>query len=200
MQPTRNQQVFYQSASQRAADPPALGVNRMTLRIQAKHLYRWLRALWSWLAEARDFWLAVVVVVVAILLVARKGVTEPEIRITGLVLQILGIGTVAWGIRETGVLFGRPDIVRLAREWLRRFPAYGGRVVTGSVNITVPGATMQARGYVPAIAGPSTTVEARVEALEKNVKYINDRIDETQTEMDQKARAQQRDMHFFKRQ
>ena len=78
-----------------------LGVNRMTLRTQAKHLYRWLRALLSWLSEARHFWLAVVVVVVAMLLVARKGVTEPEIRIAGLVLQILGIGTVAWGIRET---------------------------------------------------------------------------------------------------
>ena len=162
----------------------------MTLHSQVKQLHRWLRAFLSWLWEARHVWLALVVVVVAMLLVARKGVTEPQIRIVGMVLQILGIGTVAWGIRETRVLFGRPDIFRLSRDWIRRFPVYGGRVVTGSVNITVPGATLQARGYVSAVAGPNATVDARLEALERNLWYVNDRIDHIQAEMDQNARAQ----------
>jgi hypothetical protein len=162
----------------------------MTLRTQARQLHRWLRALLSWLSEARHFWLAAVVLVVAILLVARNGVTEPQIRITGLVLQVLGIGTVAWGIRETRVLFGRPDIFTLSREWIRRFPVYGGRVVTGSGNTTAPAATMQGRGYVSAVAGPNATVEARLEAFERNMKYMNDRTDAIQAEMEQNARAQ----------
>jgi outer membrane murein-binding lipoprotein Lpp len=168
-----------------------LGINRMTFSAQANHLYRWLRALLSWLCEARLFWLAAGVVIAAMLYVARKGFTEPEIRITGLVLQILGIGTVAWGIRETRMLFGRPDIFRLSRDWMRRFPVYGGRVVTGSVNITVPGATARAHsGGVSVSVGPNVTVQARVEALEKKVHYLNERIDQTQAKMDQKARAQ----------
>lgn len=164
----------------------------MTLPTHAKNLYRWLLALMSWLAEAHNFWLAVVVVVAPILFLARKGVTEPEIRISGLFLQILGIGTVAWGIRETRVLFGRPDIFSLSREWIRRFPVYGGRVMTGSINITLPAPSVQASGYPSAIKGPNATIEARVEALEKNVKDINDRINQTQTEIDEKVRVQRR--------
>lgn len=122
--------------------------------------------------------------------VLRKGITEPEIRITGLVLQVLGLGTVAWGIHETRALFGRPGILTLSREWIRRFPVYGGRRATASVNIELPGITMRGRGYISANAGPDATIETRVAAVEKNVKYINERIDQTQTEMDQKFRAQ----------
>jgi len=167
-----------------------LGVNRMISSAQANHLYRWLRALLSWLWEAYLVWLAAGVVIIAILFVAWEGFTEPEIRITGWVLQILGIGTVAWGIRETRVLFGRPGIFSLSREWIHRFPVYGGRVVTGSGNITELGATVQGHSDVSASAGPNVTVEARVEALEKNVRCLNDRIDQIQVKMDQEVRAQ----------
>ena len=150
----------------------------------------WLRTLWTWLLEASHFWLAIAVVGTALLFVLRHGVTEPEVRITGLVLQILGIGTVAWGIRETRMLFGRPDILSISREWLKRFPVYGGRIVSASINVTDAGDTMHARGYVSANAGPEASAEARIEALEKNVKYLNERIDQTQSEMDQNFRAQ----------
>jgi hypothetical protein len=150
----------------------------------------WLRALWSWLWEASHFWLAIVVVGMALLFVLRHSVSEPEIRITGLFLQILGIGTVAWGIRETRMLFGRPDIISISRGWLKRFPTYGGRIVSGSLNITLDDVTVQARGYVSASAGPEATAEARIEALEKNVKYLSERIDHTQSEIDQNFRTQ----------
>lgn len=150
----------------------------------------WLKALGLWLAERRHFWLAVFVVAIALLFALRRGVTEPEIRITGLLLQILGIATVAWGIRETRALFGRPSLVTLFREWLRRFPVYGGRIVSASANITLEGTTLHARGYVSANAGPDATVEARIEALEKNLRYTNERIDHTQGEMDQTFRRQ----------
>jgi hypothetical protein len=161
----------------------------MSLRTRTKRLSLWLRALWLWLAEPRHFWLTVLVVVLAILFVLWRR-TEPAIRITGLILQVFGIGTVIWGIHKTRALFGRPSILALSRKWLRRFPVYGGRIVTGKSSITLPGLTWHARGYVSANAGPDATIEARVEALEKNVKYINERIDHTQTEMDQKARTQ----------
>ena len=161
----------------------------MSLRAQTKRLLLWHRSLWLWLAEPRHFWLGVLIVLLAILFVLWKR-TEPAIRITGLILQVFGIGTVIWGIHKTRELFGRPSILTLCREWLRRFPVYGGRMVTGKLNINLPGPTWSARGYVSANAGPNATIEARVETLEKNVKYINERIDHTQTEMDQKARAQ----------
>src|SRR3546814_19763489 len=73
----------------------------MSLAAQSRILIVWLRALWFWLTEPRHFWLATFVVALALVFALRRGTTEPEIRISGLLLQILGIGTVVWGIRET---------------------------------------------------------------------------------------------------
>src|SRR3546814_8710666 len=87
----------------------------MSLAAQSRILIVWLRALWFWLTEPRHFWLATFVVALALVFALRRGTTEPEIRISGLLLQILGIGTVAWGIRETRALFGRPTLVAESR-------------------------------------------------------------------------------------
>lgn len=161
----------------------------MTFAARAKTLFLWFRALWLWLVEPRHFWLAAFVIAIALLFALRRGATESEIRITGLLLQALGIGTVAWGIRETRALFGRPSIVTLSREWLRRFPVFGGQVVSASANITLPRFSLHARGNSSVSTVPNATVEARIEALEKNVKLINERIDYTQSEMDQISRS-----------
>ncbi len=128
-------------------------------------------------------------VALALAFTLRRGVTEQEVRFTGLLLQILGIGTVAWGIRETRALFGRPTLFAQFRAWLRRFPVYGGRVVSASASITMPRISVNARGHAGASAGPDASADARIEALEKNVRLLNERIDHTQNEMDQKFRS-----------
>lgn len=55
----------------------------MTVRTHAKPLRLWLRALCTWLSEARVFWLTVAVLVVTVLFIVMKVVTELEIRIDG---------------------------------------------------------------------------------------------------------------------
>ena len=155
-----------------------------------RHLYNWLRAILHWLFDARIFWLALCVAVGALVFAIRKSATEPEIRLTGLALQVLGIATVAWGIRETRVLFGRPDFFTLTKKWLERVPVYGGRRVTASITLTAGGATAHGRACVSSTASLNATVEERVSVLEKNIQHLNKRIDETQTEMDQSFRAQ----------
>lgn len=159
----------------------------MSVAAQARTLYLWVRALCFWLAEPRHFWLATVVVVLALLFALRRGVTEPEVRYAGLLLQILGVGTVALGIRETRALFSLPTLAGWFRDWLSRRPLYGGRVVFGSANITGGGASMTGRGY-GSVSAADASVEARIEALERNVKLINERIDHTQKEVDEKFR------------
>jgi hypothetical protein len=161
----------------------------MSLTAQTRTLFSWFRALWFWLTEPRHFWLATFVVAIALGFTLGRGVTEQEVRITGMLLQILGIGTVAWGIRETRALFGRPTLMAQFRAWLHRFPAYGGRVVSASTNITVPGASLHARGYVTTVARSNASVEERIDTLEKKVKLIHERIDQTQIEVDQMFRS-----------
>lgn len=145
----------------------------------------WIRSLWFWLKELRLFWLALLVVALALGFSLRPGATEPEIRLVGLVLQVLGIGTVAWGIHRTRVLFGHPTFVDQLCSWLKRFPAGGKRVVSVTGNVTLPPLSVQGRGQTVASAGPNPTLDARIEALEKSVRLMNTRINQTQCQMDE---------------
>ena len=83
-------------------------------------LWVWLRALWNWLSELKHFWLAVAVTGIALLISLRPGTAECTIRLSGLALQILGIGTVAWGISETRALFGRPFAANTCNQLLEQ--------------------------------------------------------------------------------
>jgi hypothetical protein len=127
---------------------------------------------------------------VALCLALRRGATEPQIRLVGLLLQLFGIGTVAWGIYETRKLFSQAKLVDQLRGWLRRFPVYGGRVVSANLSITVPGASLEGRGYVSEVVGTGVPLEARVQSLENNMRLTNTRIDQTQNEMDRRFRSQ----------
>lgn len=157
---------------------------------QSRQFSNWLRAILRWLFDARIFWFALSVAVGALMFVIRKSATEPEIRLTGLALQILGITTVAWGIRETRVLFGQPDFFTLAKKWLEKVPVYGGRAITGSMNVHEVGDTVHGRADESNTASLNATVEERVSVLEKNIQHLNKRIDETQREMEQSFRTQ----------
>lgn len=81
-----------------------------------------VRAIWGWLAEACHVWLTTTVIAIALLLCLCVFTTERGIRLTGLCLQILGVGTVAWGIAETRALFGYPPVIQKAWAWIKRCP------------------------------------------------------------------------------
>ncbi len=153
------------------------------------NLVRWLRALLVWLGEKRHAWFALAVSAVALLVSLRPGTAEPLIRYVGLMLQLLGICTVVWGISETRALFGHPTLVSAVKAWVRKFPPYHPTTIGAAGGLVSGSATMTGRGYGTFGAGPNPTLEARVEATEKNIAAINNRMDQTITEMD--ARHQQ---------
>ena len=152
------------------------------------HVWNWLRAIGRWFAEFKHLWLALLVCVVALVVALRPPATEPTIRLTGLALQLLGIGTVAWGIAEARALFGHPSTISVARSWLVRFPQLGPKTVSASINITLPGLRASMRGYATHGPEPNATLDARVEVLEKNIAGVNERLDQTQREMDDQFR------------
>lgn len=143
-----------------------------------------IKAIWPWLAEAKYAWLSALVICIALGISLRPQTTEPIIRLTGLVLQLLGIGTVIWGISETRALFGHPSIKSKAKSWLIRFPLLHRNIVMSASCVSSSSSFGKARGYGIQGAGENPTIETRVEALEKNVTSIHKRISETQKEMD----------------
>jgi hypothetical protein len=98
---------------------------------------------------------------------------EHIIRYAGLGLQLAGIGSIWWEIRETRKLFEHPTFWMQAREWFRRRPKYGGRVIAAGGSVAAA-ATVSARATVWSHAGADATLEKRVETLEKNLRRVRD--------------------------
>jgi hypothetical protein len=144
-----------------------------------------LKAVWLWLAEARYTWLSLAVIAIALVISLRPHTSEPVIRLTGLVLQLLGIGTVIWGISMTRALFGHPSFASKIKAWLSRFPMLRRDVVVAVDSITSRLSFGKPRVYETHRSGPNPTIEARLDALEKNVTSVHERISQTQKEMDE---------------
>jgi hypothetical protein len=144
-----------------------------------------LKSIGPWLWEMKYLWLALAVNIGALALALRPHASEQVIRLTGLVLQLLGIATVAWGISETRALFGHQSLVGKWRRWIARFPLLRQNTVLAVGTASVAASGGKARGYGTVGAGPNAAVEARVDALEQNVKSIHERISATQKEMDE---------------
>jgi hypothetical protein len=144
-----------------------------------------LKAVWPWLVEARHASLGAAVICVALVISLRPHTTEPVIRLTGLVLQPLGIGAVIWGISETRALFGHASLTSKARGWLGRFPLLRRNIVVAAGGVALSVAVGKGRAHVTHGPGENPTIETRLEALEKNVISIHERISQTQKEMDE---------------
>jgi len=139
---------------------------------------------WPWLIEARHALLALGVIAAALAVALGPLTSERVIRLTGLALQILGIATVAWGISETRALFGHPSFVSKTKAWLGRFPLLRRTHVLSATGVASLSLAGKARAYMTHGA-QSATIEARVEALEKNIAAVHTRITEIAKEIDE---------------
>ena len=140
--------------------------------------------MWRWLGAARYVWRCLGVIAIALLICLHRGAGEPLIRLTGLLLQLLGIGTVAWGISETRALFGHPPFMRVIKNWLENCPLRRSVVVSATGTATLGALTGRGRGYGMHGTGPNPTIQDRLDAIEKNLQAIHDRITQTQNEAD----------------
>jgi hypothetical protein len=148
-----------------------------------KDLLRWLHALWHWLREPHLVWATVLV-----LAVAGVGAfwlrSEPAFRRIGLGLQLLGSATVAWNIRGTRTLFDRPGTFALAAQWWRRRPRFRSSVVVavGAGSIRISGGRPRVDIWHSADPNAASALETRLDAAEKNLSRIRDRLDELEQE------------------
>jgi hypothetical protein len=148
-------------------------------------LLRQLRPIWVWaFREPRLVWLALGVVAIAALPVWWWK-SEPAFRIAGMALQLLGLGTVAWGIRKTRELFGRPSMRERFMRWWRGRPRRR-HTVSASVAIAMGHASMTADAEAWSETSPDVCVEVRLTALEKNLLEVRGRFNafKQKTQMD----------------
>ena len=124
---------------------------------------------------------------------------EPRIRFTGMFLELMGLATVALGIRETRSLFSRPSMFQVGRAWLIRFPGFrqSVTVIVGSGGLSVGGTSVSAFGSSG--LAPTATLEERVAILEKNVNQAHLLIHEANRKIDQETHQRLSDIKVVKR-
>ncbi|MBC8472402.1 MAG: hypothetical protein H8D56_23310 [Planctomycetes bacterium] len=144
-----------------------------------------LKNLWPWLAEAHYAWLSSGVILAALIISLRPNTPEPVIRLTGLVLQVLGIATVIWGISETRAFFGHPSFAAKTKSWLTRFPLLRRNIVIAAGAASHALLTAKARAQSTHNPGTNPTIEARIDSLDRNIVLIHERITGAEKEMDE---------------
>ena len=148
-----------------------------------------IKAIWPLLVETKYTWLPALVVCLALFISLRPGTTESLIRLTGLVLQLLGIGTVIWGISETRALFGYPSFTSKTKGCLGSFPLFRRNVVVAVSGETLSVIGGKAMVYGTHGSGANSTNETRLDALEKNISSIHERINKAQKETDEEFQS-----------
>lgn len=151
-------------------------------------MLRWSKSFIAWLLEPHLFWLCIAVIGTSLGFLYFCCASEPAIRIVGLLLQLCGIGTVAWGLRETRKLFGHPHFGDLTLDWLTRFPQFNPKPITGYANSNLPKIKETASGYSWSTVDPEAPIEVRLSAIEANLSTLNSRFDHTQRGLDKEIR------------
>lgn len=147
-----------------------------------------LRRLWHWLAEVPTFWVFLLVLLSSVAVPQMLPVERHDaVRYAGLLLQLLGIGVVAWTLRGRGQVFNHKAVTRYALEWLRRAPIRGparGRVElqgTGGMRISGSASVEVWRG--PRLDQP---VEAQLEAIRQNLEMVRGKVDSLMAQTDRR--------------
>lgn len=152
------------------------------LGVEVKKWVRWL------LLEPGLFWITSLVLVIAVIAAIWLR-CEPAFRWAGLFLQIIGILTVAYNIRDTRARFHRPGLLALTTQWLGRRPRFGTSVTIGAAGFSSGGANSRARGDIWHNAA-SNAVEARLDAVEKNLFRVKNQFHELERETDKRLERQ----------
>jgi hypothetical protein len=150
-----------------------------------KHLAHWL------FVEPRFVWFALLPPALSAGLALGLWQSEAAIRVIGLALQLAGILTVAWGIVETWRFFGLGQPLAPVRAWIRRYPLRKRIIIAAASDSVEFSDAASARGHTSWPLKPTSPIEERVEAIEKNIPLMQDRISRTQIELDNAVRTLQ---------
>jgi len=154
-----------------------------------KRAVAWLKVIFLGLAsEFRLVWLALLVVVLALVIVCWLGASEFHIRFAGLVLQWFGLGTVVCGIQKTRELFGHPSYTHLLLEKLSRIRRWGRSIVIEPEPASFKVSAGDLRVHIWDNVDLTEQIQAQVTALTKNVERMRQRLDQMQNEMEAEHR------------
>ena len=139
-----------------------------------KNFGLWLCAIARWIWDARRGWgsIALVIAIVSAAVLVAKTLDD-GIRYAGMILQILGVVTVAIGLRDKRQTFDRPGLIQIFRAWIGRFPRYAPKphVISGQ-GIASGSVVGSAYGFGWHGVPENATLDERFATLEKNLDTV----------------------------
>jgi hypothetical protein len=133
---------------------------------------KWIAAWLFWDSASRRVWAAMIGVPFAMLVGWRcSGGWEGRVRITGLVLQLMGALIAVVGVNSRRKLFDRSSLLQLLTAWCGRFPHRNVTVsVVGAGAMAMAGAAVTAIGTVS--AEKTASVLHRIDLLEQGQQQL----------------------------
>jgi hypothetical protein len=115
---------------------------------------------------------------------------ERQIRLSGMMLQLLGVLTLLIGLRDTRNVFAdQPTAWEAIKQWWHGRPRFGPQGVTVNVEaaqfVLSPG-----RVRMSVTAGPNTPIERRIELLEQNHERLVKEVDGLHSNLEEQKRDQ----------
>ena len=142
------------------------------------HLTSWLRRVWRWLAEIPTFWAFLSVLAVTVYLPLLVASTDDATRYAGLLLQLVGVGVVAYTLRGRGRLFGRAPVISFACEWIRRAPTFRPQnIILEASGTAIASASATADATVWRGPRLDLTIEAQLEAIRENLATLRGQVE-----------------------
>lgn len=157
-------------------------------------LIRWFRRVAGWLGEASKVWKAIGISASAFLICwAAFPAWEPRLRIAGLLFQLMGVGTVAWGLRATRRLFRRPSLIESTLAWLGRFPRWRVDACAAPRGVSATSGVGAVAVHVTS-GPPDASLEARIGALEQRQARTDELVQQMQERIHGETRSRESEL------
>lgn len=147
-------------------------------------LNQYVREMVSWIFGPRHTWLLFIMLAVAFTVIFLFSCREPAIRLVGMALQLVGFGTVAWGLTQARKQFGKPTITGSFAQWLARRPKFGPKhVILGAGFATMP--SVISGGRLRTGPRPDASLEERFVMLQRQYEALFDEVGALDTRLAQ---------------
>ena len=160
------------------------------MKIIEKIGYR-VELLWRAIEHGKLVWIAlcIVAIVATLAYACAPGSASERLALSGAILQIFGVGTVAAGLHKTRLLFGRPGIGDFFKSWgAKIMPVFLRRKGGQTVNVT---GVVEQEFALPITAATgwsktASTVEEKLEEIRRKVDALESNIQSQTKRLDRK--------------
>ena len=151
-----------------------------------KKLVNWIFRIFKWATvEFKLLWITLLLPIFVGVIIFRVipddiligsnscGTLENRFRLTGLILELLGIGLVVYGLNKTLKLFLGKHLLHIIPKLIKRFPKFGNNLPTAkcTINWIEEGETCSMD--LTSSPAPNSSIENRVAFLEEQIKKVN---------------------------